>query len=225
MGTYLVTTSAVGAGTTGIALTNSEAQSLLVTTTSDIVSAVDGLTSLREAIAYANAHPGPDTIVLGLGLLGSHKQIIRLTAGPLVLTDPATTTIIGRGANRLTISADGLSRVFDVEGGSLALEGLTIRDGRAARGGGILNRGGTLALDHLVLRGNRARVGGGLFNDGTATLTHVVLRGNTARAGSGLFSARRATLAWLRPAVRRADQLGFHSNHWRTRHESHRSEV
>ena len=73
--------------------------------------------------------------------------------------------------------------MFDIEGGSLALEGLTITGGRADRGGGMLNDGGTLALDHVVLRGNRARVGGGLYNNGAAALTDVVIRGNTARVG------------------------------------------
>ena len=63
--------------------------------------------------------------------------------------------------------------MFDVEGGSLVLEGMTIRGGRAARGGGILNHGGTLVLDRVALRGNHARVGGGLFNDGTTILKHA----------------------------------------------------
>ena len=194
-GTYLVTAAANGAGAVGFALNNTEAPSLLVTTTLDVVNADDGLTSLREAIAYANSHPGPDTIELTPGVLGSRKLTIRLTGGPLVLTDPATTTIVGPGAKRLTISGAGRSRVFDVEGGSLALKGMTIRGGRAARGGGIRNDHGTLALDHIVLRDNSARVGGGLFNNGTTTLTHVIIGNNSARTGAGLFSTRTATLS------------------------------
>ncbi len=166
----------------------------MLTTAHDVVDPVDSLTSLREAVAYANSHPGPDTITLDPAVFGSKRETIVLTGGPLVLTDPATTTIIGPGAKRLTISGGGKGRVFDVEGGSLALEGLTISGGRANRGGGIRNEGGTLALDRVVLSGNHARVGGALFNDGRATLTHVVLRGNSARVGPGFFSTRQATL-------------------------------
>ena len=60
------------------------------------------------------------------------------------------------------IQGDGKGQVFDIEGGSLALDGLTISGGRAVRGGGIRNKGGRLLLTDVVIRGNRARVGGGL---------------------------------------------------------------
>ena len=167
-GTYLVTAAATGAGAVGFALNNTEAPSLLVTTTLDVVNAFDGLTSLREAIAFANSHPGPDTIELAPSALGSRPKTIRLKGGPLVLTDPATTTIIGPGARLLTISGGRRSRVFDIQRGSLALEGMTITGGSAVRGGAILNDRGKLALDHVVLRGNRAKFGGGLSNNGAA---------------------------------------------------------
>ena len=193
-GTYIVTANASGAVAVGFALMNTEKASLVLSTTPDVVDEFDGLTSLREAIAYANAHPGPDIITLDPAAFGKSRRTIVLTGGPLVLTDPATTTIVGPGMKRLTLSGGGKSRVFDFQGGSLALSGVTITDGRADRGGGILNQDGTLALDRVVVRGNHSRVGGGLFNDGKATLTNVVIRGNTARVGSGLFSTRNATL-------------------------------
>ena len=222
----------------------------MVTTRRDVVHEVDSLTSLRAAIAYSNSHPGPDTIIFDSAFFGTKRRTIRLTRGPLVLTDPATTTIIGPGARFLSISGGRKSRVFDIEGGSLALEGVTITGGRADRGGGIWNEGGRLSLTDVILRNNSARaLGGGLFNSGAATLTDVSVvgdsarvgggianygtmsltdvtkRGNTARVGSGLFNTRRATLAWLRSRARGAHQLGFPSNYRRTHHESHRSEV
>ncbi len=158
------------------------------------------LASLRAAIADANNHPGPDTITFVSNTPGIRHRTIRLTGGPVVLTDPATTTIIGPGARLLSISGGHRSRVFDIRGGSLALDWLTITGGRADRGGGILNERGTLALDRVVLRGNRARVGGGLYNNGAATLTDVVIRGNIAPSGSGLFSAPKATLTRRGPS-------------------------
>ena len=195
-GTHLVSAAAAGAASSGIALTNTEARSLTVTTRSDVVDATDGLTSLREAIAYANSHVGPDTIVLDPTVFGTKSRTIRLTGGPLILTDPATTIIIGPGAKRLTISGGGKSRVFDIQGGSVAISALTISGGRADLGGGLRNEGGSLTLTKVAIRGNRALIGRGLFKNGSASLTDVVIRGNKAPVGSGLFKTRRATLSW-----------------------------
>jgi fibronectin-binding autotransporter adhesin len=122
-------------------------------------------------------------------------QTITLTGGQLTLTGAATTTINGPSAAILTVTGGKVNRVFDVQGGSAALSGLTISGGRADRGGGIRNERGTLALDHIVLRNNGARLGGGLFNNGTTTLNHVIISNNTARTGAGLFSTRAATLS------------------------------
>jgi hypothetical protein len=154
--------------------------------------------TLRSAINQANGNSGAGTIVFSS--LFNTPQTIHLT-GELLLTDAATTTITGPGANLLTLSASK-SRVFDIDGASATLSGLTITGGNAGtgKGGGLRNHGGTLWLDHVVLRGNRARVGGGLFNDGTTTLTDVVLRGNTARIGGDMFSTPKAALFRLGPS-------------------------
>jgi hypothetical protein len=176
----------------------------------------DGLTSLREAVAYANRHPGPDTITFDPAVFGKAPRTIKLIGGPLVLTDTATTTIIGPGSRLLTFQGDGGSRVFDIRGGSVAISGLTIRGGTARVGGGLVNDGtaaltdvvirgnralvgglanfGTMSLTRVVIRGNRALVGGGLYNDGKATLTDVFIRGNKARLGGGLYNDGKATL-------------------------------
>jgi fibronectin-binding autotransporter adhesin len=156
-----------------------------------VVDQFDGLTSLREAIAYANSHPGPDTITFDPSVFGKTRRTIVLTGGPLVLTDPATTTIIGPGAKRLTISGGGKSGIFDIEGGSLALSGITIADGNADLGGGLRNAGGRLVLTNVVIQGNRAIVGGGLFNDGRTTLSAVSIKGNRAHVGAHRADPRR----------------------------------
>jgi hypothetical protein len=229
---------------------NTDAPSPVLKTHRYGVDQFDDLTSLREAVAYANSHPGPDTITFDPAAFGKERRTIKLSGGPLVLTNPATTTIVGPGANRLTLSGGGKSRVFDIEGGSLALKGMTITSGRAENGGGILNDGGRLSLTDVILRDNSARalggglfnngdatltdvtvsgdsasVGGGIANDGTMSLTDVTVSGNTARVGSGVFNIRRATLAWLWSPARGAAQLGFPSNHRSTKHESHRIEI
>jgi hypothetical protein len=189
---------------------------LTVSNTSD-----SGAGSLRAAIVQANADAGGDTIVFSS--LFNTPRTIRLTGGPLILSNPAGTTITGPGENLLSISGNNATRVFRVTpGAEVSLSGLTITKGSShGNGGGIQNNGGTLALDDIVLRGNSARKGGGLynngsvtvsdvvfrgnhaqvggavFNNGSATLTNVVTRGNTAGAGASVFSTRTATLTQL----------------------------
>ena len=216
IGQYLVTATAAGARPVGFVLTNTQASSLGLPAPQPpapqpptpqppapqppapqpVADQFDDLASLREALAYANSHAGPDIITFKPGASGKTPRTIKLIGGPLVLSDPATTTIVGPGATRLLIKGNGKSRVFDVEGGSLALSGVTITGGNARRGngGGIRNDGGTLWLADVVLRGNRARKGGGLFNGGVTTLSHVDMRGNAARKGPAEFSTRTATL-------------------------------
>ena len=72
-----------GADPDGFALTNTEQPSLVVTTTLDSLDDTNGLTSLREAIAYAESLPGPSTITFDRSVFGAKRRTIRLTGGPL----------------------------------------------------------------------------------------------------------------------------------------------
>ena len=223
IGNYAVTVSASGAPSAGFALTNLESQSTEVTTASDVVNGLDGLTSLREAIAFANSEPGPHTITLDPAVFGKSAQTIALTGGPLLISNPAPITIRGPGAKRLTIRGAGNGPVFDVAGGALSLSGVTVTGGRSEMGGGVVNTG-TLKLAHVAVRHNFALIGGGLFNAATATLRdvtfardgaveggamanfgslstkHVTMRNDSARVARGLFSGRHAKFTrGLRP--------------------------
>jgi hypothetical protein len=182
---------------------NIEAPSPVPATPRDPVEQFDDLTSLRAAIAYANSHSGPDTITFDPAGSRTRPKTIRLIGGPLVLTNPAGTSIVGPGDKLLTFRGNGKSSVFEVQsGGSLALSGLTIAGGRAENGGGIRNDGGKLSLTNVILRNNSARVlGGGLFNNGDATLTNVTVSGDSAKVGGGI--ANQGTLVLTHVAIRR----------------------
>jgi hypothetical protein len=116
----------------------------------------NGAGSLRQAVVDANAQAGADTIDFAEGLLGT----IILNGGQLSITDHLT--IDGPGADLLAVSGNGQSRVFNINAGlTVAIDDLTITDGRAVGGGGgILNTGSTLTLDRVVLSNNQA-VGAG----------------------------------------------------------------
>jgi hypothetical protein len=117
--------------------------------------------SLRAAISAAEANPGADVIQFASQVHGT----ITLTAGELDIRSDLV--IDGPGANRLTVSGNDASRVFDVAGGAdagggirVAIAGLTVTHGRADVGGGIRNSGfSDLTLATVVLSENVA-VGG-----------------------------------------------------------------
>jgi hypothetical protein len=98
IGHYTVTASAAGTSSASFSLTNAEVPSLVVNTTQDVVDNADGLTSLREAIAYADSLSGPATITFDPTVF-STPQTITLTGGQLELSNTSgTETILGPGA-------------------------------------------------------------------------------------------------------------------------------
>ena len=164
-------------------------------------------TSLREAINFANAHPGLVNITFAV----SGTLSLDGTPLPTITND---LTIIASTAG-LTIDARGASGIFQVNtGATVSLAGLTLANGSATDGGAILNDGtlalisctlsgnaasddggaienlGTLTLTNTTLYGNSAGdSGGGVANAGTSSLTNVTLSGNGAGAGGGVFNA------------------------------------
>jgi hypothetical protein len=108
-GQYTATATLAGVGAVDFSLTNA---SLVVTTAQDDADDTDGVTSLRKAIAYANTLPGPNTITFDPAVFGTTAQTITLTHGPLSFMNTAATTIIGPGADLLTVSGNNASRVF-----------------------------------------------------------------------------------------------------------------
>jgi hypothetical protein len=147
-----------------------------------VSSAADsGTGSLRAEIA--KAHDG-DTIVFASKLDG---QTITLTSGELLIQK--NLTIAGPGARELTVSGNHASRVFDVaRGPQVALSGVTISNGLAVNGGGIINYG-TLTISSSNLTHNTAAGssgGGGILNTGTLTINGgSTLSDNVATLGDG----------------------------------------
>jgi predicted outer membrane repeat protein len=104
-------------------------------------------------------------------------------------------TIIGQG--RVTISGGGTVRVIRVGlNVTLNLDGMTIANGLAARGGGI-NNFGTLTVTNSTFSGNRTtgfNAGGAIFNGLTLTVTNSTFSGNSAEEGGGIGNYGTATV-------------------------------
>ena len=105
--------------------------------------------SLRQAIIDSNGTTGPNEIDFAASLSGT----ITLTSGELKIENH-NVSIIGPGQDRLSVSGNGNSRVFEISSGVTAtLSGMTITGGSSHDGGGIYNDG-MLAIDACTISGN-----------------------------------------------------------------------
>jgi CSLREA domain-containing protein len=134
-------------GVVGVA-TPAYAATITVNTTADEFNAGSDC-SLREAIQSANTNTafggcttgsGADTILIPAGTYTVTRAGLDdlNVSGDFDITSPIT--IQKAGAGTVTINGNGIDRVFQLLGGSLTLEGLTVTGGnpQGVIGGGIV---------------------------------------------------------------------------------------
>ncbi|AVH64785.1 Calx-beta domain-containing protein [Nostoc sp. 'Peltigera membranacea cyanobiont' N6] len=158
----------------------------IVTNTND-----SGAGSLRQAIINANNDPGIETIIFDpTGIFGdATPDTITLTSGELNVTEGVI--IQGTGANKLTISGNNASRVFNASA-SLSIDGLNITGGNAGNnnGGGIYSTN-TVTVSNSTISGNIANTsGGGIYGTSSVIVSNSTISGNTANtSGGGVYSS------------------------------------
>jgi len=141
-----------------------EADSLIVTTTDDVVDEFDNLTSLREAIAVANNQAGVDTITFAsdAGDAFANGGLIRLTQGELLATEALNIDASGVTGGDLVITGDA-------NGDDVTLAGTDITDVAASFAG--------TAGDATDLLDDNSRVLNILRATETSTLTGLTITG------------------------------------------------
>ena len=197
-----------------------------VNTTLDTVAAdlrtgkdATGHISLRSAIMAANASRSSDQIKLGKGtymltIAGANED--GGATGDLDIT--GNLTIRGSGSRSTIIDGNSLDRVLEVLGGATTISGVTIRNGQANLGAGLLNEGGRVTLSSVAVVGNHAvgadgatgaaafanasggqggngavALGGGIDNAaGSLKILNSTITGNQARGRRRRGRARRA---------------------------------
>ena len=171
-------------GTVDIGAT--EVQELVVTTASDVVDANDGVLSLREAVALANAGDGLDRITFDGALA---NQTLTLTGGQLVITSDVTINGDTNGDHKadFTISGNDTSRIFGIFDCSVALASLTLTDGYgrslySVSGGAIYaDLYSRLSIADCTIQDSYAKRGGAITCHGTTlTIVNSTLSGNKA---------------------------------------------
>ena len=144
----------------------------------------------------ANANPSGNYIInFAANLAGS---TITLSydgpdAGTLpdVLTIGSNVTIVGLGANQLSISGNNQIGVFQLNAGYAAtISDLTIKSGNQGTGGGI-SSSGNLTLNRVAIENNTASVGAGIYaTGGSLSITASTIANNTASfIGAGIFAS------------------------------------
>jgi CSLREA domain-containing protein len=181
------------------------AASIMVTTSDDLIAA-DGQCSLREAITAANtdsafmgcaAGNAADQIILGaaeyrLDIAGANED--GNLSGDLDIRGDLS--ILGAGADVTRIRGDRDDRVFDVASPAMivAIQGVTIRNGAGALGGGVLvGNGVALQLIGSSLTGNATVQGGGVASLGTLEVVDSVFHANDATTGGGIWTGGSGT--------------------------------
>ena len=167
-------------------------KTITVNSTSD--AAVAGKVTLRQAIVQANGDLNADQIVFDPSLSGS----IVLTQGELAITH--SMLIVGPGANKLTISGNKVSRIFDINGPSMTansllcvtVSGLTLTGGNGAastnngNGGAIYNHGQLTLTSDTITANTSSGYGGGLYNVGAVNSSGNTFSSNISSFGGGL---------------------------------------
>lgn len=174
-----------------------ETKSLVVTTLTDVSNTNDNLTSLREAIAYANTLATNDTItfdVNGTITLGSSLSSVSSAASK------GTLTIDGTG-HTITVSGNSAVRILTVNsGGNLTLSHISLANGRVNSGAGgalVVSSGATLNVTASNITGSSASTNGGaISNSGTLNISNSTLSGNSAGgAGGAVYSTGALTVS------------------------------
>lgn len=139
--------------------------------------------SLREAINNANndnaasgagcvAGSGTDSIVISVN--GT------ITPTSVLPTISTSMSITGNGANLLTVSGGNARRVFDITGGTVSINNLTVANGfDAGQGGAIYNSGTAVTtLSGVIVTNSVSNQAGALQNDATMTVTNSRISNN-----------------------------------------------
>lgn len=204
---------ALGAAAIGLAChaAPAAASTYLVDTSGD--PGPGGTTSLRQAVAAANG-AADNFVDFSPALDGS---TITLLLGEIAINQPMT--IVGPGAEKLAVSGNDSSRIFNISTPSatpiaVTLTGLRLTHGKATGnnlGGAIYTSNVSLTLEDSELDHNAATQGGAIFLQNAigvlsaSKLARTTLANNSAKAGvgqgGGLLASFGATLQIVDSAV------------------------
>jgi CSLREA domain-containing protein len=161
-----------------------------------------GACSLRDAIVAAmtvgtatatpivNFAPVQSTSTVPITLSAATPGTYDVTTGgTLPYTNAVGISIVGPGANLLTVSGGATKQIFNIYSGNLTVSGLTFANGYTAGSGGAFNASqGGLTINNCVFNNNSALSVGGAIEVGetSLTVTNSTFTGNRAANGGAI---------------------------------------
>jgi hypothetical protein len=140
--------------------------------------------AIQSAVTDTTANNTSDTIVFDA------SGTVTLSGSALQINNTHGSITISATPGSVVIDGHGQIQDFSISSASTTINGLTIRGGHAAAGGGIGNFG-QLVLSNCTLTGNTAGQGGAIYNyngRGTLSISDCVISGNSATSGAGGLS-------------------------------------
>ena len=199
--------------TLGAASSKENLTSLVVNTTNG-ADAYDNLTSIEEAVAYADTLGGEQTITFAEGLAFNHdadgngtadsyliniNKTMELTASGLVLTIDGADKLILDGGDKYdgtTVTTHSGVQIFTVAADTtLNLSNLTLQNGfyLGNEGGAAILNKGTVTLNNVDVLSNFAEagsaghvLGSGIYNTGTMNVVDSYFADNTGAKFAGI---------------------------------------
>ena len=166
-------------------------------TASNCTGSPEGICTLRDALAAANAVTGSNITFAPTVFLASNStaaNTITLSNGTLNIPSGATITgLPGSSAtltNLVTVSGNNATTVFTVASGvtGAVIANLNIIDGNSANGGGINNAGTLRVTASSFNLNNAANSGGAIYSDGTMTVVDSSISENVSQEFGGGIS-------------------------------------
>ena len=153
----------------------------------------NGVCTLRAAVQEASVNPDADTIILPAGtflltIAGSGDSPANED-----LDLSGSVTLLGAGAENTIIDGNGAvmgDRTLEIVSGTVTIQGVTIRNGRATfgHGGGVLiGSQARVTLANVKVTNNQTTTsnGAGIYVDGRLTLLNSTVSNNASTGGNG----------------------------------------
>lgn len=172
----------------------------IVDAINDEITDTDGKTSLREAIAQANAILSSDVIQFSESMFATPQTIVLNGAlGELKVTDALT---LAAPPATLTLNAGNSIRHFNVTADTFALSNLKFINGAPSSGDGgsiLISSGGMLSIHRVTFSNNKVGVdssGGAIANElgATVTITDCTFAANQASFQGGAIYSQAGTV-------------------------------